>query len=147
LSYASYVKESKAQSPKSKVPFALAIVFFALGLMAKPMLVTLPFVMLLLDFWPLQRTENRGLQTFFTPQFCKLVLEKWPWFVLAAISSAMTVYAQKTGGAVMGATAFPFFWRLVNALEAYFWYVQKLFWPVNLAAFYPLSHERVIGSF
>ena len=124
-----------------------SLIFFGVGLLAKPMLVTLPFVMLLLDFWPLQRVENTGLRTFLTREFRKLAFEKWPWLALTLGSCLMTFYAQKTGGAVMKVTTFPFFWRLVNALEAYFWYVQKLFWPVKLAAFYPLAHERVIASF
>src|SRR5215475_42487 len=102
------------------------------------MLVTLPFVMVLLDLWPLQRVENTGWRTLLTPQFGRLVCEKWDWFVLSAASSAMTFYAQKTGGSVMTAENLPISRRLVNAIESCFWYIAKTFWPAHLAMFYPL---------
>jgi tetratricopeptide (TPR) repeat protein len=125
----------------------LALLLFALGLLAKPMLVTLPFVMLLLDFWPLQRVENAGLKTFFTPQFRKLALEKWPWFALAAASSVVTLYVQKTSGAIVGAGDLPVFWRVEHAVQSYVAYLEKAFWPANLAVFYPLDANRHVLPF
>lgn len=124
-----------------------SLVFLALGLLAKSMLVTLPFVMLLLDFWPLQRVENTGLKTFLTPRFRELALEKWPWFALTVASAAATLYAQKSGGAVATAGAFPFFWRMVNSLGAYFAYLKKAFWPADLAVFYPIQEKRAVWIF
>jgi len=157
LAYVRYLHESKVQSPssfakasedrKSKVWYGLALLLFALGLMAKPMLVTLPFVILQLDFWPLQRVENAGWRTFFTPEFGRLVLEKWAWFALSALSCAITFYAQKTAGAVATVESVPLVWRGLIATESYCWYVQKIFWPSHLAVFYPLEHYRPIPPF
>jgi tetratricopeptide (TPR) repeat protein len=145
LAYVGYVHKSSAGNPKSTVRYVMALVFFALGLLAKPMLVTLPFLMLLLDFWPLQRVENSGWRTFFTRQYRKLALEKWPWFALVAGSCAATLVAQKQVAATTA--SFPVGWRLVNVIESYFWYFQKTFWPAKLAVFYPLEQVRPIVPF
>jgi Tfp pilus assembly protein PilF len=96
--------------------------------MAKPMLVTLPFVLLLLDFWPLQRA----------PELPRLVKEKLPLFALAAISSVVTVLAQRHGGAVAALERLPLGIRLTNVPASYLAYIGKMLWPVRLAAFYPL---------
>jgi tetratricopeptide (TPR) repeat protein len=141
LAYVRYVAESKTQNPKSKIWHISAVACFVLGLLAKPMLVTLPFVLLLLDFWPLRRVENIGPRTFVSAPFGRLMIEKWPWFVFAAGSSAITFFAQKSGGAVLSMKYFPFAWRLENAAIAYFDYILKALWPVHLAVFYPLPHE------
>ena len=109
------------------------------------MLVTLPFVMLLLDFWPLQRVENIGWRTFLTPQFGKLVWEKWPAFVLVAISCATTLFAQV--GAVATVEHFPLKWRLFNAAESYLWYFEKTFWPAKLAVFIRWNASGPSGCF
>jgi Tfp pilus assembly protein PilF len=101
---------------------------FALGLMAKSMLVTLPFVLLLLDFWPLRRAG-----------WVRLVREKLPLFVLAALSSVVTFVVQRHVGAVAGFERFPLVLRLTNALASYLGYIGKMLWPARLAAFYPLS--------
>ena len=119
----------------------LAVVsFFVLGLMAKPMLVTLPFVLLLLDYWPLQRmrlghSQNQDPQS---KDFFALVLEKIPLLLLSAASSVITVIAQRAGGALVPASAFPLRARIFNALFAYADYIVKMFWPQNLAIFYPV---------
>lgn len=109
----------------------LAVFFFACGLMSKPMLVTLPFVLLLLDFWPLQRFHRSTLR--------RLVLEKLPFFVLTAISCIITFIAQKKGEAIQTLAAFPPEARFENALVSYARYLAKSFWPVNLAVPYPYS--------
>jgi tetratricopeptide (TPR) repeat protein len=155
LAYANYVDKSKVHppslgsgatsSPKSKVWYAWAIVLFVLSLLSKPMLVTLPCVMLLLDFWPLQRMENSGWRTFSTRQFGALVKEKWPWFACAAFSCVITLFAQTS--VIASAEAFPLKWRLFNAVDSYFWYIEKTFWPTKLAIFYPLTPALVVGSF
>jgi tetratricopeptide (TPR) repeat protein len=108
--------------------YALALIFFAIGLMAKPMLVTLPFVMLLLDYWPLQRV----------PPFWRLVFEKWPFFVLVAVSCVITFLAQHHGGMVVPLEEIPLHYRLDNVPLAYTRYLLKIFWPAHLAIFYPL---------
>lgn len=112
----------------------LALGFFACGLMSKPMVVTLPFVLLLLDFWPLGRMGNAacGVRSF---KF--LILEKIPFFVLAAAGSAVTYLVQTSGGAVWQTS---FIERLANAAIAYARYVAKMFWPGDLAIVY--SHPK-----
>ena len=106
---------------------ALALVFFALGLMAKPMLVTLPFVMLLLDYWPLERFQVRNV-----------FREKIPFFVLAVVSCVITFLAQHRGGMVVSLQEIPLHYRLENVPLAYTRYLLKMFWPAHLAVFYPL---------
>ncbi len=101
---------------------------FVLGLMAKPMLVTLPIVLLLLDWWPLERA-SRGWK--------RLVVEKLPYFALVAASSAITMFVQHKGGAVQALATYPLSVRIDNALVAYASYIGKTIWPVNLAVFYP----------
>lgn len=104
--------------------YLLTLASFCLGLMSKPMLVTLPFVLLLLDLWPLRRRL--------------LLREKIPFFALAAASSVITYLAQAGSGAV-GTLPVPIALRVQNALISYSIYIAKTFWPVNLAVFYPYS--------
>ena len=112
----------------------LALFFFALSLMAKPMLVTLPFVMLLLDYWPLGRFNIEGSR--FRVQ--ALLLEKWPFLALAAASCVITFLAQQRGGMVVSLERIPLLYRLENVPLAYARYLLKALWPVHLAIFYPL---------
>jgi protein O-mannosyl-transferase len=129
-----------ALKPGLKRYFVVAALF-VLGLAAKPMVVTLPCVLLLLDFWPLRRIQGWGQlpadAAFAVPQarFSRLVLEKLPLFALAAADGAVTIFAQRSGGA-MG-LVLPLGVRLENAVYAYALYVWKAFWPARLAVFYP----------
>jgi len=128
LSYTKYAKENCRRS------FWLALFFFALGLMAKPMLVTLPFVLLLLDFWPLRRisfpsTLNSQLSTVF---------EKWPFFLLTVISCVITFVAQRHSESVVSLKNVSLSYRLENLPVAYATYLEKIFWPVKLSVIYPL---------
>jgi tetratricopeptide (TPR) repeat protein len=120
--------------------YLLALVLFAAGLLCKPMLVTLPCLLLLLDYWPLGRwpPASAGGRV-------RLVLEKLPFFALSAVSSAVTLRVQRLGGAV--ATLEEFRWpaRLANALVSYVWYLRKCFVPTRLAIFYP-SFAEVPGT-
>jgi tetratricopeptide (TPR) repeat protein len=141
LNYACYVEESKVQSPKSKKYFTLSLVTFALGLMAKPMLVTLPCVLLLLDFWPLQRFQ---ISNFKFQTLAKLFAEKVPFFLISAASCAITFLAQSQRGsdAVVSLETVPLHYRLKSVPLAYVEYLEKIFWPSKLAIFYPL-HEKI----
>jgi protein O-mannosyl-transferase len=135
-SYVRYAEEFKVQGSKFKVLYGLCLVFFVLGLMSKPMLVTLPFVLLLLDYWPLGRWE-------FTPKFSwRLIVEKIPFILLAAGDSVVTFLVQNHGGAVATLAKFPFGLRLANVPVAYVRYIGKNFWPSGLAVFYP---SRLLG--
>ena len=137
-------------SPPSRFTFhvsrfyALALVFFTLGLMAKPMLVTLPFVMLLLDYWPLERFKVQGSRPardsseFNVPG---LFLEKWPFFLLVVISCTVTYLAQNHGEAVMALQQYSLPLRIANALISYERYLFNMVWPWHLAVFYPLPNH------
>jgi tetratricopeptide (TPR) repeat protein len=126
---------------RSRAGYGLALLFFILGLMAKPMLVTLPFVMLLLDYWPLGRVK---FSSTFRPKpadqnssVFSLVSEKLPFFMLTAASCVVTYYAQQNGGAVMPFDIMPLGLRISNAVISYIAYMGKMFWPVRLAVIYP----------
>ncbi|HVO66750.1 MAG TPA: tetratricopeptide repeat protein [Syntrophales bacterium] len=131
----------------------LPVVFcFALGLMSKSMLVTLPFVLLLLDYWPLQRTtidyEDEKLVEGYTAgkirgteKISFLILEKIPLMVLSAISIYLALYAAYSVKTVATLEAVPFLQRLSNAVLSYGLYIKKIFWPVDLAVFYPFNYQ------
>ncbi len=115
---------------------------FAAGLSAKPMIVTLPFVLLLLDFWPLQRVRPLPASSTFPvsqASFWRLALEKLPLLALSAASSWITLIAQR--GAMVSTINLSFTARVLNSVYAYAEYIVKAFWPIHLASFYP--HERI----
>jgi len=129
--------------------YALTLVLFALGLMAKPMLVTLPFVLLLLDYWPLGRfAAPRAVKTATIPDrrrvLYRIIIEKVPLLAIAAISSAITFLVQRAGGTVANIDVLPLNSRISNAFLSYATYIGKMFWPQNLAVFYPLEAEGSI---
>jgi tetratricopeptide (TPR) repeat protein len=114
--------------------------FFALGLMAKPSIITLPFALLLLDYWPLGRFPTHaagGSWSEFFSALSKLVVEKIPLFLLSIASAVITVYTQHIGGAMGTLAALPLGQRLNNAIYSYLAYILKGFWPSRLAVFYP----------
>jgi tetratricopeptide (TPR) repeat protein len=121
---------------KSIGRYALVVALFALGLAAKPMVVTLPVLLLLWDYWPLRRigSESEDSSERLMPL---LVAEKVPLFALSAASSWITLYAQRSGGALGTAESLPFASRLENAIYSYAAYVGKGIWPSRLAVFYP----------
>lgn len=115
--------------------YALVAFAFVLGLMSKPMIVTLPFVLLLLDYWPLRRVHEAEVSN--AKRFAKLAIEKLPLILLAAVVSALTVYTQRVSGAVVEFQEFPYAVRIQNAVVAYAAYLIKTFVPTGLAVFYP----------
>jgi len=120
--------------------YLLVAALFAAGLMAKPMVITLPFVLLLLDYWPLGRTAGSSASAVSAPQISisKLLLEKIPLFLLSAASAWITLIAQRTGHAVRTFEEFPLRLRIENAVVSYGLYLWKMFWPARLAL-YPHS--------
>jgi tetratricopeptide (TPR) repeat protein len=121
--------------------YAVLAGLFALGLAAKPMVITLPFVLLLLDYWPLGRILGWSTPspTFPLPQapWPRLLLEKVPLLALSAGSAAITMFAQRSGNALESLGYIPVQLRLENAIYSYAKYVAKIFWPVNMALVYP----------
>jgi len=118
--------------------YVLVTVSLALGLLAKPMLVTLPAVMLLLDAWPLRRIESGPGRS---KCLSLLVAEKLPWLMLAVISSVVTWRVQLAGGAVL--ETLPVTAKWANVVLSYGLYLAKSIWPTRLACFYPLDVERL----
>ena len=132
----------------SALDYGLALVFLACGLMSKAMLVTWPFVMLLLDYWPLRRlrfsmppvgrwTLDVGRSKFVFSPLASLLFEKIPFFALAVVASVVTFVVQKHAGAVTEGETLPLGARGANALISYCRYLGKMFWPTDLAVFYP----------
>jgi protein O-mannosyl-transferase len=127
--------------------YFLLIAFFCLGLMSKPMILTLPFMLLLFDYWPLRRiqfddhpTIRESLKTLRS-----LVIEKIPLFILSLLSAVMTYHAQQAWNAISSMEMLPLNIRVLNAVSSYALYIEKAFWPVSLSVFYPLivSHDAI----
>ncbi len=176
--YARYVGESKVQSLKSKVlpgaavrqePSAnyhaaafrlppsryyfLSLLFFALGLMSKPMLVTLPFVLLLLDYWPLRRIADCGVRNAESgggrvqgnaAGWGRLVVEKIPFLALSVVACVLTVAAQQQGYAITSTAGLPLSRRIPHALVSYGHYLGAMLFPRHLAAHYPYVPEEPV---
>jgi len=135
LAYAWY-----ARKPSSK-RYLWVLLGCACALMSKPMAVTLPFTLLLLDYWPLRRISfAQEAPQRWTASLFKLTLEKLPLFILAAISSVLTFIAQRAGGAMAALEAVPLWERISNAVISYCRYVRIMFWPDPLTAYY--FHEK-----
>lgn len=131
--------------------YLASLVCFVLGLMAKPMLVTLPFVLLLLDYWPLKRFDPFPLvrdASLVGQPLRRLVMEKTPFFLFAVISSVATIIAQRSSMASV--EHLPMAYRVGNAFISYAGYLKKMIWPTDLAVFYPLTPEyqtwRIAGT-
>ena len=138
--------------------YIAVLTVFALGLMAKPMLVTLPFVLLLLDFWPLRRMRfrlyDRDAQKNaerWTPSgegrtsFARLLIEKIPLFIMSIFSAVMTLKAASEQ-AIAATEVLPIASRIENAVMSYVRYIGKMLWPEGLAVFYPYLHSWPIGQ-
>jgi hypothetical protein len=137
LAYTAYARSrDERRGARAKINYALALLCFALGLMSKPMLVTWPLLMLLLDYWPLRRIELATLGSQLAT-LRRLVLEKTPFFVLTVASSLVTLLVQQRGGAVASLGNHPLPDRLANAMLSYLRYLGKTFWPTDLAVYYP----------
>jgi hypothetical protein len=119
--YAIYVERPSVEK------YVLAFISFSVGLMAKPMLVTLPFVLLLLDYWPLKRLQSP----------LHLVLEKVPFFIVTILACVATFITEQESGALSPAEIYPLDVRMQNAIISYVAYIKKTIWPSNLAILYP----------
>ena len=115
--------------------YVIALVLFVLGLMAKPMLITLPFVLLLLDYWPLRRFQFGILS--------RLVSEKIPFFAISIITGVGTFFIQKSIGGIKQIGTFPLTIRAANAIVSYGKYILKMIWPTRLTVFYPYSEAAL----
>ncbi|HEX4121459.1 MAG TPA: tetratricopeptide repeat protein [Verrucomicrobiae bacterium] len=128
---------AKAQTSNAKFRYGWVLVLYVLALMSKPMAVTFPCVVLLLDLWPLQRV--RGLDW---PVWLRLVMEKWPLFWLSALWCGITVWAQSKGEAVASGSVLPVGERIIHAMVSYFDYLGVLVFPRHLSIYYPYIHHE-----
>jgi tetratricopeptide (TPR) repeat protein len=129
--------------------YASVVIAFAFALMSKPMAVTLPFTLLLLDIWPLRRIiftpETRA---HWLPSFWKLCVEKWPLFMMSVLSSVITFIAQHAGHSISALDALPLWVRILNAAISYCRYIRIMVWPYSLRAYYYYNpnHTSVIAA-
>lgn len=122
--------------------YSLTVIAFAFALMSKPMAVSLPGLLLLLDFWPLQRREDLPFQR----RWLSLAIEKLPLALLSAASCAITIAAQRGVKTVVSFAELPISVRLENAVVSYVGYLQKMLWPAKLAVFYPHPWQSLPGA-
>ena len=120
--------------------YLVILVAFSLALMSKPMAVSLPIVLLLLDYWPLKRCEELP----FRRKWLRLATEKLPLFLMSTASSAVTIVAQRSGGALADPSVLPLSVRLGNAVVSYVAYIVKLLWPAKLAVFYAHPKQSLL---
>jgi protein O-mannosyl-transferase len=171
LAYSAHATRPAARDPRPppqasrftfpvSLAYLLSLLFFTLGLMSKPMLVTLPFVLLLLDYWPLDRmkkaearmknADTGRFSPFIIHHSSFIILEKLPFLALAAGSCVVTFLVQHSSGAVMQSSELSPAARVANALVSYVRYLGKLLWPANLACFYPRPEHwpmwQIIGA-
>jgi protein O-mannosyl-transferase len=139
LTLAAYVRYARAPSPGR---YSIVALVFTFGLMSKPMLVTIPFVLLLLDYWPLRRFDQvplvkprGGIVGWLNRRPNYLFLEKTPMLILSGLSCLITIRVQDSATGLL--EQLPFTWRLDNALLSYIEYLWQTFWPARLAVFYP----------
>jgi hypothetical protein len=132
IAYVHYTKHANIKR------YMLVLLLFVMGLMSKPMVVTLPFVLLLLDWWPMNRYRKAPAR--------QLIAEKVPLFVLSATTSVITFAAQKLTETVWSIKVWPLPTRLINALECYFNYIMKMFYPKGLAVLYPITNKPTIDA-
>ena len=133
--YAFYVELPKLSK------YILCLLLFIFSLMSKPMMVTTPFILLLLDYWPLKRWQKRIMyhNKRFNPVGW-LILEKIPFICLTIVVGILTIWAQNKVGTIASTETLPFLARTSNAILSYMAYMGKIFWPVNLAVFYPYEY-------
>ena len=129
LMYVRYVQQSQVQNPRAKVSYGLALLFFACGLMSKTVVVTLPFILLLLDWWPLGRLQLRTMP--------RLIREKVPFLAVGFVAGLLTIHAERGMGALKTESQFPVWYSLANAIVSYVHYVGQTAWPSGLAVHYP----------
>ncbi|NNJ90267.1 MAG: hypothetical protein HKP55_01215, partial [Gammaproteobacteria bacterium] len=119
---------------RSKTGFLLSVISLGMGLLSKPMLVTTPFVLLLLDIWPLKRISFQELKR---PAVSRLIIEKWPYFILVFVSAIVTYAIQSQSGAMSSGGAISLAGKFENALVSYVRYLWIAIYPAELTIFYP----------
>ena len=143
--YTRWIRQRAKRTPRAGVMYGLSLLFFAAGLMSKPMVVTLPCVLLLLDFWPLNRWGRSPADAASVP-LGRLLMEKLPFFSLSVAASIVTVSGQSSIGAILTIDRIPWLTRVANALVSYVVYLEKCFYPARLAVFYPYPERPPVWA-
>ncbi len=125
LVYVRYVQQSQVQNPRAKVYYCLALLFFAFALMSKTVVVSLPLVFLLLDWWPLKRLQRTTIR--------RLIWEKVPFLAAGLVAGLLTIQAERGMGALSTESQLPVWYSLANSIVSYAYYVGQTAWPVGLA--------------
>ena len=137
LCYARYAQLKSGPRQSALVPYSLALLCFACSLMSKSTLVTLPVIMLALDYWPLQR----GAVSDWRKTWARLAVEKAPFFALSLASGLLTLHAEKSIGAIAVKNGLPLAMRASNAVLSFIRYLGQTVWPADMAVFYPYPKE------
>jgi protein O-mannosyl-transferase len=140
--YSRYAQAGGQDAKLKILNYSLALLFFTCGLMSKTMVVTVPVVMLLLDYWPLQRLTFRSPW----PALIRVMGEKAPFFVLSLAAGLLTLHAEKSIGAVSHTEQIPLAMRMSNAVFSVGAYLGQMIWPVNLSVFYPYPQSLPLLS-
>jgi Tfp pilus assembly protein PilF len=135
LSILAYLRYATSGERRARISYATALLLFLLALLSKPMAISLPFVLLIIDFYPLDRAFWEGR---------RILIEKLPFFALGAISAGLTLWAQHSGGAIGTLEAHPIGVRLIIAVRAVGFYLYKMVWPTELAPYYPHPVEAAL---
>jgi hypothetical protein len=126
--------------------YLLVLLVFGLCIMTKPVVVTLPLVLLLLDYWPLERLNRGSPPAGKTVPLSRLFIEKIPLLVLSAILSVMTIIAQRSGGVLIELEKMPLDYRIANMFVSYIRYIYKMIWPSEMAVLYPLPPLNLLKT-
>jgi tetratricopeptide (TPR) repeat protein len=137
LSILAYVRYAGAEAGKRAVPYVMCLVLFVFSLLSKPMAVSLPVVLLILDVYPFRRLGKEGI---FRGKK-KVLIEKVPFFALSIVSSILTVQAQGSAGALRSLELYSLYERILVGIQALMFYLYKMVWPVDLAPLYPYPSE------
>lgn len=142
LSLIFYIRYYASNDTRRRLNYSLCLLFFVLALLSKPMAITLPAVFILLDIYPLQRlslAKNLKIQH-------GVLIEKIPFFSMSAVSALLTILAQSSGGAVGTIEAYPLSSRILVAIRALFFYLEKMFLPAGLSPYYPYPKNATLAS-
>ena len=135
--YSKYVIKQETKKTNSQPLYYISsLIFFILALMSKPMAVTLPFILIILDIYPLQRFSFKKVFR----AHIKLVMEKIPFVFFSLISTILTIMAQHSGGAITSLKVYPLSFRVVVAIRGLSFYLEKMILPIGLSPFYPLPN-------
>lgn len=141
ISYIKYVRPWKRDT--QTIHYVFCLIFFTLAIMSKPIAVTVPGILILLDIYPFQRIKAKGIFT----EYRKAVIDKIPFFVLSLATIVLTILAQRSGNAIVSLESYPMLLRIISAVQGLSFYLFKMLLPIGLSPFYPLQKNISLLSF